>query len=263
MIYLCDHHTHSRHSFDAKHSVLEMARGAQAAGCTEICITDHLEFEYAPWNQPFDPLAQRAEVEQAREHTGVHILHGAEIGLAPDPAFARQAWEYVRGSEPDFIIGSIHIVGDQNVFEPPYFLQRSREEAYGAYLSAIEQSVRTLPELCVLGHYDYVAKSAPYDPRPLRYADAPDCMDNILRWLAQNGKGLEINTADWKNDPGWGLDVLKRFVELGGEFVTFGSDAHIPEKVGNRFEEARQLALTAGVRYTARFRALKPEFVPL
>ena len=72
-----------------------------------------------------------------------------------------------------------------------------------------------------------------------------------------------MNTSAWLDDPAWGLDVLSRFVELGGEFVTFGSDAHVPERVGRRFAEARALALAAGVRYTATFRTLKPQFVPI
>ena len=115
----------------------------------------------------------------------------------------------------------------------------------------------------MLGHYDFAAKSAPYTPRPLCYADAPEQFDAILRYLAENGKGLEINTAVWRNAPGWGQDVLTRFAQLGGEFVTFGSDGHIPAKVGYRFREAYALAQAAGIRYTATFRSRVPTFIRL
>ena len=123
--------------------------------------------------------------------------------------------------------------------------------------------MRTLPQLSVLGHYDYVAKRAPYMQRAVRYADLPEAFDAILRYLAENGKGMEVNTSAWLDDPAWGLDVLSRFVELGGEFVMFGSDAHVPERVGRRLLEAHALAKAAGVRYTATFRGLKPSFITL
>ena len=263
MPFYCDYHVHCRHSFDADSTILSMAEAAESAGLAELCFSDHLEFEYPPWNVPFDPAARLAELQEAQERIRIPLLHGAEIGLTPDPAHARQGWEHIRDTRPDFIIGSIHIVGEQNVFDPPYFSSRTRTEAYGEYLAAVEASIRTLPELSVLGHYDFVAKSAPYTPRPLCYADAPEQFDAILRYLAENGKGLEINTAVWRNAPGWGQDVLTRFAQLGGEFVTFGSDGHIPAKVGYRFREAYALAQAAGIRYTATFRSRVPTFIRL
>ena len=263
MAVYCDYHVHCGHSFDADSSILSMAQAAETVGLGGLCFSDHLEFEYAPWNFPFDPAARQAELREAQKHVRIPLLQGAEIGLTPDPVFARQGWEHIRSCNPDFIIGSIHIAGDQNVFDPPYFSTRTREEAYGEYLAGIEASIRTLPEMSVLGHYDFVAKNAPYSPRAMSYADAPECFDAIFRYLAENGKGLEINTAVWRDAPVWGLDILTRFAQLGGEFVTFGSDGHVPSKVGNRFAEAHQLALTAGIRYTATFRGMVPTLIKL
>lgn len=257
---LCDYHVHSRHSFDAKCTVTDMAAAAQRARLAEICVTDHLEFEYEPWNVPFDPYVLRAEVEAARPHTPVTLLWGAEIGLAPDPAPARQAWELIRAAQPDFIIGSVHVVGDSNVYEAPYFEGKTREEAYCRYFETILASLKTLPQLSVLGHWDFVAKGAPYDLKTPCWSDAPDVLDAIFRYLAENGKGMEINTGVWRGGFSWGLDALKRFAQLGGQFVTFGSDAHQPGRVGERLAEARELALAAGIRYTARFRQLQPTF---
>lgn len=264
MPYYCDYHMHSHHSFDAEHSVREMAEAALQAGLSEICFTDHIDFEDPNWwDVPSDLLAQRAEIEREQPSVSVKMRHGVEIGLSPEAAFAEKSMAYVRSAEPDFIIGSVHVVGTQNVYRPEYCAERQRGEAYAGYAEALAASVPTLPQLSVLGHFDFVAKRAPYADRAMRYVDAPEAFDSVLRYLAENGKGLEVNTSAWLDDPAWGLDVLSRFVELGGEFVTFGSDAHVPERVGRRFAEARALALAAGVRYTATFRALKPQFAPI
>ena len=75
-----------------------------------------------------------------------------------------------------------------------------------------------------------------------------------------NGKGLEVNTASWKDAPSWGLDILRRYRQRGGQFVTIGSDAHTPERVGNRLDEAIQLVRAAGIPYLATFRAMQPVF---
>ena len=259
----CDHHVHCHHSFDADSSMVSMAEAAESAGLGALCFSDHLEFEYEPWNQPFDPAARLAELQKVQETIRIPLLHGVEIGLSPDPSHARQAWEYIRASQPDFVIASVHVIGAEDVVESTYYTRHSREEAYEEYLSVIDASIRTLPEFSVLGHYDFIAKFAPYTDRAVRYADAPERFDSIFRYLAENGKGLEINTAVWRDTPAWGLDVLTRFAQLGGEFVTFGSDAHRPGQVGQRFEEAISLAQAAGIRYAATFHNRIPTYIKL
>lgn len=264
MPFYCDYHMHSHNSFDAEFSVRAMAQAAVEAGLSEVCFTDHVDFEDPAWRDtPADLFAQRAEIEKEQPAFAVQLLRGAEVGLAPDASFAAEAWDYVRTAEPDFIIGSVHMVGTQNVYLPEYFATRERAEAYHAYVAAIAASARTLPQLSVLGHYDFVTKRAPYPARPISYQDAPEAFDAIFRWLAENGKGMEVNTSAWLDGPQWGLDVLTRFRELGGEFVTFGSDAHTPRRVGRRLAEARALAKAAGIRYTAAFRGLQPRFLPI
>ncbi|MBR4018120.1 MAG: histidinol-phosphatase, partial [Clostridia bacterium] len=77
-------------------------------------------------------------------------------------------------------------------------------------------------------------------------------------YLIENGRSIEINTSAWRNDPSWGLSVISRYRELGGEYVTIGSDAHQPERVGGRVSEAMELAKAAGIEYIATFKDMKP-----
>ena len=50
------------------------------------------------------------------------------------------------------------------------------------------------------------------------------------------------------------------YVELGGEFVTIGSDAHRAERLGWRNADAVALARAAGIRYLAAFHEKQPIF---
>jgi len=82
-------------------------------------------------------------------------------------------------------------------------------------------------------------------------------IDAALQAVVARGKGLEINTSPLGNglaEPCPGLYILRRYRALGGETLVFGSDAHQTPRVGQHFEEARQLALAAGFTRLARYR---------
>lgn len=263
MNWLVDTHTHSEHSFDGKHSVLEMAQTAEKMGLSYYAVTDHLEFEYEPWNHPFDPAAQRRDIEAAQQQVSLKLAYGAEIGLSSDPKHARMGWDHIKAFDPDVVIGSLHVIDGQDVYNAPYFVGKDRAQAYGTYLENILAAIKTLPEANILGHYDFVCKRAPFEPRAFALGDAYDALDELFEYVIHNGIGLELNIAVWQQSPPWGLDVLKFFREKGGEFVTFGTDSHRPSQVGLRIDEARELALAAGIKYTAVFEKRKPTFIKL
>lgn len=257
---MLDYHIHSRNSFDANFSVEEMARAALNAGITQMCITDHVDFDDMD-STPCNMIAQRREIDSVYIDKIV-IRRGAEVGMKDDLT-AKAAWQHIMNCDLDFIIGSVHMVDAENVYYPEYHKTRSREAAYRAYLQTIAKGIRTCRYFSVLGHYDFVCKYAPYEKRGMGYSDFADEFDDIFTFLIQNGKGMEINTAAWHDDPSWGLDVLTRYRVLGGEFVTLGSDAHKPDRVGKRLYEAARMAKEAGIKYVASYKNLKPNMIPI
>lgn len=68
--YRFDLHVHSRHSRDARGTVLELAEAAQAAGLHGFALTDH------------DTVAGHAEIRDAMEATGLLIVPGIEVTTA-------------------------------------------------------------------------------------------------------------------------------------------------------------------------------------
>ena len=68
-----------------------------------------------------------------------------------------------------------------------------------------------------------------------------DLIEPVLELLVQKNIALEINTRgtyDWQNRVGPEDWVLERYRELGGKYVTIGSDAHVTKYVGAGFTEA-------------------------
>ena len=97
----------------------------------------------------------------------------------------------------------------------------------------------------------------------MSYSLAPQIFDEIFRELISRGKAFEVNTSAWRNDAPWGLDILRRYRELGGEYVTTGSDAHKPEHVGADFDKACTILKDCGFQYYKICEKRAPEVIKL
>jgi histidinol-phosphatase (PHP family) len=74
--------------------------------------------------------------------------------------------------------------------------------------------------------------------------------------VVERGKGIEINTSPLRmglSEPCPSREILHWYRELGGEILTFGSDAHAADEVGAGFDVAIEMARTAGFTRVARF----------
>ena len=74
---------------------------------------------------------------------------------------------------------------------------RSRAEAYRAYAEAKAKSVMSWENFDSVAHIGYVAKFSVYkgDEKPLRYEDAPDAFDALLKYVIDNDKCIEISKS--------------------------------------------------------------------
>ena len=265
---MIDYHVHTKFSGDSTAEPEDQLRAALSRGVEELCFTDHVDFDNPGQNfAPADLSARHALLAGfggSYEFGGrkLRFLEGAEISMAKDMRCLELTLDYLKGHELDFIIGSVHCVDREDVYYPSYHEGKTKAEAYYPYLETILTCLPNYDFINVLGHYDFVAKYAPYPDRAMSAGIAPifkEAFTEIFKTVVKMGKGIEINTAPWRDAPHWGLDVLKLYRACGGEFVTFGSDAHKKEAVANRLDEARELAIAAGIPYYATFRSRVPE----
>lgn len=250
-----DTHTHSEFSPDSKTSVRELLERAREAGLSGIAITDHLDLD-APRNPglfEFSIADQQKTIAEAEKyifpHGGCKVLKGIEIGLQPGESILHSR-EYISGYEFDQIIASIHFVDGEDPYYGNYYEGKDFRRAYSRVLELIFSTAKDFGVYDVIGHFDYVARYAPYDVKDIRYADFPDELDAILKMLAQEGKALEINTKtyDFHGSHLQVLDqnILRRFKELGGEFVTLGSDSHESTRLCDKFAGFAQVCQSCG-----------------
>ena len=71
-----------------------------------------------------------------------------------------------------------------------------------------------------------------------------DIIKEILKIIIAEGKGLELNTSSWRyglSDTQPSRDILRLYKDLGGKYITLGSDAHTPEYMAAHFEDAKDI----------------------
>lgn len=256
---------HSSFSADSNTPMEQQISRAQSLGLDEICFTEHLEYDFhlGDWHSDLD--AQRKHFHKIGP-CQITVKLGAEIGVSCSPENLIRLQSEVKEQPLDFVILSIHKFHDSDPIHEDLFAENDITLTIQEYLSLLNERMRMFgsDHFSALAHIDYLAKGFGQKYLPggcMKYWHAPNEMDSIFRYLIENGKCIEINTSTYRgikdgNFPG--LDWLKRYRELGGDYVTIGADAHIPEHVGLFLKEAMELAKEAGLRYIATFNQMKP-----
>lgn len=229
-----DFHMHSTVSFDGHDSAASMVEVAAANGLKEICFTDHIDYfantEKQDW--AFDTAHYNAVYDNL-SHPQVKIRRGMEFGLKPYNAPALK--EDLNRRNFDFVLGSVHFVDEKDVYFAEYWDGLTVFQAERRYLEEVLACVQAHEDFDVLGHLTYISKCRAHPaPRPVPMTDHREIIDEILRVLAQKGKGMEMNTSGVDRCGDFlPYDVyFRRFKELGGQIVTVGSDAHTASRVG-------------------------------
>jgi len=262
-----DYHTHTTFSGDARSSLNENIEAAIRLGLDEIAITDHLDPAYSDrsWYSGLDmPAYGRALDAAAGEYADrIRVIRGIEAGMQPGAANAEIV--EVVGSYPfDFVLASIHSAGGFAVDTPPYLEHRDRRTAVRDYYADMLRCLKEFDDFDVVGHFNYIDRYVDGIPPEDDYWDLAD---EALRLIVSKGKGIEINTRAWRIWNGAHTTptphILGRYIELGGETVTTGSDAHVASHIGAYLREGVELMRSAGLRYIATFHERKPSYIKI
>lgn len=245
-----DYHIHSNLSCDSQATMAEMCRKALALGISEIAFTEH--FDPKPEDVCagfYNPAAYFHALELARLEfgpEGLTIRAGIEVGEMHryrdqiEPVLAR--WPY------DLVLGSLHWVGENSVFDPEFFCHTAAQQAIADYFTEQVELVRG-GGFDVLSHLDVFKRTAYRVYGEFDIADWEDLVRPVWQACIETGIGIEINTSGWRyevNQPHPPLEALRWYRDMGGELLTVGSDSHQPAQLGFSLPEALNLARAAG-----------------
>jgi histidinol-phosphatase (PHP family) len=241
-----------------------MARSCEqalAAGVPAVAFTDHLDF--TDWTEGdqigasnldphrydrmhvLDVTGYLAAVDDCRQrYPDLRILSGAEIGEAH--MWAASAGRLVARSGFERILGSLHAIPSNGrlTAADELFRQLPADEVMRRYLGELLRLVEGSDLFQVLAHLDFPRRMWPWTAGPYDERSFEPEYRAVLGALAASDRVLEVNTKS----PMVSAQLVRWWREEGGKAVSFGSDAHQPWRVGDKFKLAVDVVETAGFR---------------
>jgi len=246
-----DYHIHGLAHEGPPHTVERLepyVEVALAAGLHEIGFAEHDRYLAAIDFNVFSLLGST---------TGIIVRAGLEVDFRPGKNHRQE----LAGYEWDYLIGSVHSIGDWEFDRPGQedgFSNWDIDELYLTYFTLVEKMVST-GLFQIVGHLDLIKI---YGHRPRR--PVVELADSALRAIADSGAALEINTAGLYKPVAEAYpskDLLEKAFSLNIP-VTIGSDAHAPSEVArNRswaIELLRQIGYTCEVAFSQRNMVKQP-----
>lgn len=236
-----DYHMHTHFSADSEAKPEGHILTAIQKGLDEICFTDHKDFHYPDCPFDLDADAYFLELQQLQKKYAdkIQIKIGLEMGLDID--FIDDIYTFVNSHDYDYVIGSIHVIGQTEFFEPALFFKgKTKEEAHREFFLNTLKCVKTFDCFNCLGHLDYICRYGPYEDKHVDHVLYQDIIDEILKTLIQKGKGIEVNTSGYRDLKTCGFpnfDIVQRYYDLGGRIITVGTDSHTSDRVGEHVED--------------------------
>jgi histidinol-phosphatase (PHP family) len=260
MIYRTDYHMHSTYS-DGRSVPEEYIAPAIAAGLSELGFSEHLTLFKDPQEWNMDPEKIHSYVshlQDLRENTpGIRIKIGLEVDY-----FEGKEEEIRSFIEPlplDYVIGSVHYLGPKTVdLGPEFYEGKNIDRLFESYFDKVCNAAAS-GIFDIIGHCDLI-RIYGYKPG----SDPEHLYRKLARTMKQSNVAFEINTngrnrplADFYPDRKYLNIFLQEKVP-----VCVNSDAHMPSRIAQYFDEAYDLLRYTGYTEMAVFDKRKRNMIP-
>lgn len=265
-----DLHTHHDRCGHADGTIRDYIESAISKGLDLIGISDHSPYFATREDQPYPFIAMaKSEFPQyvqevlrlKEEYKGrIEVLLGIESDFFPEHA---QKYRAAYERYPlDYIIGSVHQSNGVSIFNKKRWKNlndRQKIKEKEDYYHLIQQSVHS-GMFQVLGHIDAMKGFYP------EFSRIPtEAVEQTMKIIGECNLAIEINTSGKTKDVGgwYPSDSVLDMALHYGVGVTFGSDAHTPERVGDEWEQVKRRLKEIGFKEWVFFRQKRPVSVSL
>ena len=236
---MTDYHMHSNYS-DGRSAPEDYIPSAITAGLSEIGFSEHLTLfkDLEDWNMnPVNLSPYINHLEKLRENLkGIKLKIGLEVDFFAGKE--KEISDYLRLLPLDYIIGSVHYLGEKTVDIGPEFyegksIDRLFESYFDSVIAAVESDI-----FDIIGHCDLI-RIYGYKPS----ANPGPLYRKLARSMKSHNVAFEVNT-NGRNRPIADFYPDRRFLHIFREEnvpVCVNSDAHMPSRIGQYFDEAYEL----------------------
>jgi histidinol-phosphatase (PHP family) len=266
---LIDLHTHTKRCRHATGEVSEYIEFAISKNITTLGFSDHFPMFYLPETIDTSTYCMQmeevqdyiSEIEIIREkHSEIDIKIASEIdfiiGKEGEIKNAIKKYPF------DYLLGAVHVIDDW-CFDDPNNLSKYDQidiiDIYTTYYMTLKKAIDSRL-FDVMAHLDLVKK---FGFRPKQ--DISNLIDPIIDSLKNNKVCIELNTAGSRKPvkefyPD--RKILRKCYENDIP-LTLGSDAHKPEEVAWKFEDAIALIKEIGYNQLVKFSGRKKEYTDI
>ena len=252
--FLTDMHTHTTFSHDGRNTPAEMLAAAQKQGVAFYGVSEHFDYDYDTSLMDEDEYkATRNGDEEEYFHALRHLQEDYEgvMNVAVGAEFGYSEEEKVQGRyaltyekyRPDYVINSVHSI-DGRDFACVRYSKRAKivgtkKEVFGNYLRLVRKSLDAPYPYDIVGHIGYAARYVPFADKNISLEEFGEEIDDILQTIIKKDKILEVNSANktLENRTLPARHIIERYFALGGRKISYGSDAHFIERIGDKREE--------------------------
>jgi histidinol-phosphatase (PHP family) len=233
---------------------VERYRGAaDERGIAELGCSEHVyRFRQAldVWRHPF---WRENAVDDLDEYVGFARDQGLKVGVEADfvPGREDRMASLLEGRQWDYVIGSVHFVGDEAVDHPDWDVWATRsadpEKVWKRYFEWLGEAARS-GLFDILAHPDLVKVWGNDRPRP--DGDLRRFYELAIEGIAEAGVAIEVSTAGLRKPVGerYPAEAFLAMCLEAGCRVALSSDAHLPEHVGFEYGSTVEWLAEQGVR---------------
>ena len=263
---LTDYHVHLRpdeveatpaEEFFTQENAGRYREVATAAGIEELGASEHIHRftdALAIWDHPFwrenarDDLAAYCEFMRSTD-----LRLGIEMDFVPGREDRIGA--LLDAHDFDYVVGSVHFVGEGAVDHEGYDVWRSDSDPdrlWQRYFALLAEAARS-GLFDILAHPDLIKYWGGSRPTPSR--DPRFHYEPAIEAIAENGVAVEVSTAGLRK-PIREMYPAPAFAEMcvdAGAAFALSSDAHVPEHIGYEYERAVETMRSWGIGEVAVF----------
>lgn len=272
---LVDYHVHSEFSDDSWYDMEDVVKDAIKMGMKEIVFTDHVDYGIKlDWDDPrksivyngeevrnvdYEKYFKKIAYLQEKYNEQILIKKGLEFGVQTHTI---DQFEKLYEKYPmDFILLSIHQVGDKEFWTGDFQKGKTESEIYKGYYQEMLDVVTEFHHYSCLAHMDLIRRYV--DKEKDMFNETKKQIREILEYIIADEKGIEVNTSSVRYEVDGltpSIKILELYYELGGRIITIGSDSHEPEHLGFGILETRQILKEIGFESYCTFENMEPIF---
>jgi histidinol-phosphatase (PHP family) len=260
-MYKTDYHIHTTLS-DGKASPEEYIPAARTAGLQEIGFSEHLYLSVPEpdWNIDIKRINDYLHLVDDLAAANPEILIRKALEIDFIPGKEKETGAFLENISLDYRIGSVHKNAGESFFDAASYVRSGKNDdtLFSNYFEIINMAASS-GLFDIIGHCDYIrilGIKPSKNPEPY-YRAIAKTMKKYDVAFELNTNGMNKLVSDFYPD--------RRFLHIFREEkvpVCVNSDAHMPSRVAQYFDEAYRLLKSAGYNEMARFEKRKRYMVP-